>query len=179
MARRFILIGGILLLLLVQPGLTARADLRCAQAMVDAGEVRSGVPLKHRFHFVNVGPGAVQVTDVRPSCGCLTPRLEQRRYGPGEEGSLLLEVNTLTQPAGPHTWSAQIRYESGGHPQELSLLLGARVRTEVSVQPAALTLYTDTGIGHELTLTERRTHPLIVRAVETGLPEVRGQLREP
>ena len=41
-----------------------------------------------------------------------------------------------------------------------------------SVQPAALTLYTDTGIGHELTLTERRTRPLVVSAVETGLPEV-------
>jgi hypothetical protein len=172
-------VGGILLLFLGLPEAEAQADLHCDSPVFNAGEARSGVPLRHRFVFVNVGPGVVQVSDVRTSCGCLTPRLGQRRYGPGEEGSLLLEVNTLTQPEGPHSWSAQVRYESGGHSRELSFLLYARVRTEVSVQPAALVLYTDTGIGHELTLSERRPRPLTVTAVETGRPEIRGLVEEP
>jgi hypothetical protein len=171
---------GTLLVVLTVPARSARADgLECAEPVFRAGDVRSGVPLAHRFAFVNRGPDAVEITDVRPSCGCLTPRLGQRRYGPGEGGTLLLEVNTLTQPPGPHTWRAVVHYRSGGQDHELELLLCAKVITEVQVQPASLSMSTDTALGHEVTVTDLRDQPLAVRGAQTSSPHVRAHLGQP
>src|SRR5205085_10861316 len=61
------------LLLLLSAWAPARADLHFSQPRVQRGIVRSGVPLAQRFDFVNQGPGAVTITDLRASCGCLAP----------------------------------------------------------------------------------------------------------
>jgi hypothetical protein len=156
----------------------ARAELECARPNVQLGEVRSGVPLSHRFTFVNRGPDVVLVTDVRPSCGCLAPKLDRRRYEPGESGTLLLEVNTLTQPEGLNTWRTTVTYQSGGSPRELVLYLGARLVAEISVQPPSLAVYTDGAISHEVTVTDRRTEPLLIRSAEATSPHVRTHLGE-
>lgn len=156
----------------------ARADLQCAAPTIDKGEVRGGVPLSHRFTITNPGPGAIEVTAIRPSCGCLAPKLEPRRLAAGESAELRLDVNTLTQPAGPNNWYITLRYTSGGEERELSLYLSARIIQEISVEPPALAIYTNTAMGHEITVTDRRTEPLIVRAVEASSPHVRTQLGE-
>ena len=155
-----------------------RAELECAQATADKGEVRSGVPLSHRFQFVNRGTETVEVTDVRPSCGCLAPKLEQRRFRPGESGVLVLEVNTLTQPEGANSWRATIHYKTVGGEQELPLYIRARVVAEISVEPPSLAIYTDTSIGHEILVIDRRTEPLIVRNVSASSAHVRTRLGE-
>jgi hypothetical protein len=155
-----------------------RAELECAQPVVEKGEVRSGMSLSHRFPFVNRGPDAVEVTEVRPSCGCLVPKLEQRRFEAGESGVLLLEVNTLTQPAGANSWRATIHYKTGGVERELPLYICARVVTEISVEPPSLAIYTDTSISHEILVIDRRTEPLIVRAMPASSPYVRTHLGE-
>jgi hypothetical protein len=160
------------------PSAAARADLDCAAATVQLGEVRSGVPLSHRFTLVNHGPDAVLVTDVRPSCGCLAPKLDRRSFQPGESGTLLLEVNTLTQPAGLNTWRTTVTYQSGGTDHELALYLCARVVTEITVEPPALAVYTDAAIGHEITVIDRRTEPLLIRSVQASSPYVRTRLGE-
>src|SRR4051812_38295167 len=95
---------GVLLLSALLAGLasTARAELHCAQASVDAGEVRRGPVLPQRFTLVNAGPRPIEITDVKASCGCLQPRLSSRQLLSGGECTLDLEVNTLSQPAGPN-----------------------------------------------------------------------------
>ncbi|MHB1425294.1 MAG: DUF1573 domain-containing protein [Gemmataceae bacterium] len=155
-----------------------RAELECPQSVVDKGEVRSGLPLSHRFVFTNRGSEAVEITDVRPSCGCLAPKLEKRCLQPGESGELLLELNTLTQPAGLNSWRVTLVYKSNAVEQELSLFIGARVVTEITVEPPSLAMYTDTALRHEITLIDRRTEPLMVRAVPTSSPHVRTHLGE-
>jgi hypothetical protein len=162
--------------LLPSPG---RADLECSQPMVQAGEVRSGRPLAHRFVFVNRGTEAVEITQVKPSCGCLTPRLDKRHLEPGETGTLLLEINTLTQPEGPHSWSVQLHYKGGGQDRDFSLVLCARLLTEVTVQPASLTLFTDSALSHPLTLIDRRPQPLAITTVQTNHPAVRAVVQPP
>jgi hypothetical protein len=156
----------------------ARADLECAQPVVEKGEVRSGVSLAHRFSFVNRGSEAVEITDVRPSCGCLTPKLEYRRLLPGETGELVLEVNTLTQPAGANSWRVTIRYTAGGVEKELPLYVAARIVTEISVEPPSLAIYTDKAITHDITIIDRRTEPLIVRSVQASSPYIVPHLGE-
>ncbi len=154
------------------------AELECPQPVVDKGEVRSGLSLSHRFTFCNRGPETVEITDVRPSCGCLAPKLEKRCLQAGESGELLLEVNTLTQPAGLHSWRITLHYKSGGVEQELSLYIRARIVTEITVEPPSLAIYTDSTIGHEITVIDRRTEPLMIRAVPTSSPYIRTHLGE-
>jgi hypothetical protein len=140
--------------------------------------VRGGAPLAHTFTLVNRGAGAVEVTEVKPGCGCLKPRLGRGTLAPGESTTLGVEVNTLTQAEGPNCWRVLVRYQEGGRDGELTLDVTAEVVPELSVRPANLVLYTDAALGHALTLTERRERPLGLTAVRTTSPHVRPRVGE-
>jgi hypothetical protein len=154
----------------------ARADLRFTAASVDLGDARSGVPLSHAFAFVNDGPDALEIVELRPGCGCVIPRLEKRRYKARARGAVLLEINTLAQTAGPHTWTLQVRYRSGTDLHEASLRMKAVVIHEISVQPAALIVFADRASTHDLTFTDTRTQPLTITAVCSTSPFVTGKV---
>lgn len=160
-------------------GGAARADLFCPAPTVDAGEVRSGAPLAQPFSLVNRGSETVEIVGVRPSCGCIRPEVRPLVYPPGQEGALLLEVNTLTQAAGPHAWTLQVVYRCGDREEGLTLTVTARVVTEITVEPPVLALSTDTAIAHEITVTDRRDKPLELLSVQASLPFVRAALGEP
>jgi hypothetical protein len=166
----------VLLLALVPAG--ARADLQFTQPLADAGEVRGGIPLAHRFAFVNRGPDAVEITETRPSCGCLAPHLDRRTFQPGEEGALELEVRTLGQAAGPHRWRVQVAYRGGATLYEMTLELTARLVTEVTVQPASVTVLAEREVGHDVLLTDLRPRPLTVTEVRTTSPRLKARAAE-
>jgi hypothetical protein len=171
--------GAALFLLPVLLAPDARAELRFSQPTADAGEVRGGAPLNHSFAFTNDGPEPVEIVTARVSCGCLAPRLEKRVYGPGESGSLLLEVNTLTQAAGPHTWAVQVAWQGGGRTGDVTLSLSGRVVREINVEPAALTVFSDSGIRHQIVLTDLRPKPLTVTDVRTSSSRLKARLAGP
>lgn len=171
-------VQAILVSLVLLASSSARADLRCDRPTSAAGEVRGGSVLVHRFPLLNPGPGEVDVTDLGRSCGCLKPQITRRHYEPGETGEVVLEVNTLVEPAGPHAWQIRVRYRCDGQDHDLVLSLVGHVIPEVHVQPAALILSTDSGIGHTLTLTTYRPHPLPVTAVEATSAHVHARLGE-
>jgi hypothetical protein len=158
----------------------ARADLHCEGPLFQAGQVRSGAPLAHRFTLSNAGPEEVEVTEIKPGCGCLRPRLEgPALLRPGEARSVLMEVNTLAQPEGPNTWRAVVGYRCASRPRELPLFVTADVVSEVSVRPAGLLISTDTAIGHEVTLIDRRPTPLAIQAVTTSSRHFRPRAGAP
>src|SRR5438874_1075692 len=109
--------------------------LHIAAPVLDAGEVRVGPPLVRRFAFVNAGTEPLTVTELKASCGCLTPTLPQRTYRPGERGEVALEVNTLSQPAGPN--------RCGDRTGEVVLELTAKLVREIDITPASLVLSGD------------------------------------
>jgi hypothetical protein len=154
------------------------ADLQFAAAAVDAGEVRCGAPLSQRFAFVNRGVGPVEIVEVRAGCGCLTPRLPQRIYQPGETGVLLLEVNTLSQDEGDHAWTCQVHYRSAGTSGQVPLEIRGRVIAEVTVRPAVLTIFAEGAIAHDVILTDRRPQPLVISELGTTSPRLTPRLVE-
>jgi hypothetical protein len=162
----------------------ARADLRFPDPVANAGEVRTGAALSHRFAFRNPGPASATITEVRTSCGCMKPHLEPdgtelpHVIQPGEEGSLLLEVNTLGLAPGTHTWRLTVCYESGSRSYETQLQLTGWAITEVSVQPSSVTIIADNAVRHEVLLTDVRSRGLTVNEVRTTSPHVRGRVTE-
>jgi hypothetical protein len=156
-----------------------RAALEIEAPLFYAGDVRAGAALAHRFTLVNRGSDEVEIVEVRPSCGCTTATPDRRRFGPGEAGSLLLEVNTLTQPDGPASWRVTLLCKSGKNIEEKSLSLSARVQADITLEPTALVIVTEGAVDREVTLSDRRPHPLTVVKAETTSPQVRARMDEP
>jgi hypothetical protein len=152
--------------------------LHFAQPVIDVGEVRSGAPLVQELRFTIDGPEAVDLLEARPSCGCLRPQLEPRRYWPGESGTLLLEVNTLTQAAGEHTWRLDLRCRRADVVEEVSVAVKGRIIAELAVQPSSLTLLTAGPLSQELVLTDMRERPLQRLELRTSSQRLRATVQQ-
>jgi hypothetical protein len=155
------------------------AGLQFTEPVAYAGVVRSGPPLVHRFEFSNTGPETVAIAEARASCGCLKPQLSQLSLQPGEKGHLVLEVNTLSQAPGPHTWAIHLHYQCGSTIHEAVLQLSARLITEVMVQPAAMVVFAERADRHEIIITDLRPRTLSITAVNASSPRLQPRLSEP
>jgi hypothetical protein len=158
---------------------SARAELRFAQPTVELGRVRTGIPLTHSFSFVVVGPAPVEITDINASCGCLAPRLTKRLYQEGEKGTLNVELNTLSQPAGRHAWRIQVLYRVEKLTYEMVLRLNADLVTEVTVQPSALVLSVDRSIQREIVVKDVRPTPFNISAVRVSSAALSARAEPP
>lgn len=152
----------------------AADPLHIAEPTIDAGEVRVGPPLVRRFAFTATEP--LTITDVRSSCGCLVPSLPKRTYQPGERGELTVEVNTLSQPVGPHRWAFHVAYRSRDSAGEATFELTAKLWQEVEVTPAALAFRGNDPPPAVVTVADRRPRPLRVTGVGTSSASVRAEV---
>jgi hypothetical protein len=164
-----------MLLLLAFTQSKAWADLHFIEPVADAGQIRAGAPLKHQFAFVN-GETPVELLGLRGSCGCLSPHSEKRVFGPGEKGGITLDVHTLGQSQGPHRWRVTVTYQSDNTTYEMPLILSASLLTEISVQPAALTIFADHAVSQEISLFDTRPQPLAVTRLEASSPHLHAQV---
>ncbi|MCI0641806.1 MAG: DUF1573 domain-containing protein [Gemmataceae bacterium] len=143
------------------------AELRFFEPIAELGEIRGGIPLRHAFTFVNAGATPLEIVEVNRGCGCVSPRLEKRRLAPREKGTLTFDLRTLGQKDGPHAWKATVRYRQDNVTRDVSVSMLATVKNEVTVQPAVLAFFVEKTLRQEVTLTDTRTTPLLVRAVES------------
>lgn len=68
--------------------------IQFAASLYDFGKVPAGEVIKHAFVFTNVGERLLQITDVRPSCGCTAPGSWSRQTEPGKTGLIPIELYT-------------------------------------------------------------------------------------
>lgn len=154
---------------------TAAADpLHVPEPTIDAGEVRVGPPLVRRFTFTAAEP--LTVTEVRSSCGCMVPTLSKREYQPGDRGELRVEVNTLSQPTGPHRWAFNVAYRCGEKVREQTFELTAKLWQEVEVVPAALAFRGSDPPPAIVSVTDRRPKPLRVTGVAASSPGLHAEV---
>ncbi|HEY1381134.1 MAG TPA: DUF1573 domain-containing protein [Gemmataceae bacterium] len=152
----------------------AAADpLHAPDPVLDAGEVRVGPPLVRRFAFANAGREPLTVTDVRSSCGCLAPTLAKRTYEPGQRGELGVEVNTLSQPVGPHRWAFTLAYRCGAATGERTFELAATLKQEIEVTPAAVAFRGDGPLAAVVAVRDPRPKPLTVTGATASAPFLR------
>jgi len=151
---------------------STRADLRVDVPVVDLGAIRGGQKLTHCFELSNSGDKALEILDLRPGCGCLAPQIKQRSLQPGEKTTLVLELRTLGQAEGPHTWDIDVKYRTGAETKSLPLALRGTVHNEITVQPAILGLHVVKSVQQEITVTDTRPAPMHVLAAEARAPGV-------
>jgi hypothetical protein len=154
----------------------AADPLAVDQPTVDVGQVYAGQPLKREFTIRNVGKDTLIISDLRASCGCAAPAIDRRLLEPGESARMALEINTLSQPAGPIRWTATVGWRAGAMGGQTTLELTAHLIREIELQPAALALVAQPGFHHDIVLTDRRPKPLTIRAVYTDSDHLRAEL---
>ena len=155
--------------------------------LYDRGTVRSGPTLSETLKLTHRGePGTVTVTGVEASCGCTAPTVTTRRLRPGDATDFVISVNTLTQPAGVHTWKATLRYrftpdDPAVTPRDhdVTLAVKADLVREVSVTPPMLAISTATEARQTLTVSDTRSKPLTVRAASSASPHLTLTVRPP
>jgi hypothetical protein len=79
----------------------AAAELTSAQPRMvfatnrfDFGKVRAGEVVTHAFVFTNAGTATLEVTEVKPGCGCTTAGDWDGRVEPGKAGAITLQFNS-------------------------------------------------------------------------------------
>lgn len=80
-------------------------------AKVDRGEVRGGPILKQAFRITNRAAETVAIAGLDSGCGCLRRSVSKNELKPGESADVSMDVNTLTQPDGPQTWTLKLRID--------------------------------------------------------------------
>jgi len=151
----------------------AAAQPTFTQPTFDAGTVYTGKPLSQAFAFVNTGTTPVTILDAKASCACLKPKFPAGPILPGQQGTVVMEVHTLGQLAGPASWGIQVKYRAGAQDGEAKLVLQAQLVAEVTAEPAALQLLVSKALVSKVTI---KTHvPLHVRSVQTSSPHLKAQ----
>lgn len=147
-----------------------RPALAFDQYMVNLGETSPTQQASARFYFTNRGERPVEVKKLRPSCGCLNPRLAKRTYKPGESGQFSLRMQTANEEPGQHEYYVDVLYEDP-KPREVRLTFKVELpEHQVVVRPKALIFYqfgnqpTEKG----LVVTDHRSQPLEVVDVESS-----------
>jgi len=65
-----------------------------ATPVYDFGKVSAGELVRHDFVFTNTGSALLEITDVRPGCGCTTAGTWDRQVKPGQTGVIPLQFNS-------------------------------------------------------------------------------------
>jgi hypothetical protein len=70
------------------------ARIAFAASDFDFGKVDAGTLVKHEFIFTNTGDQTLEVTTVRPSCGCTTAGQWDKKVEPGQTGKIPVQFNS-------------------------------------------------------------------------------------
>lgn len=151
----------------------ASAQLRFAQPSVNLGSLLGGPIYVQRFDFVNAGNESIEIADIRLGCGCLQPSISKRIYGPGERGTLVLQIRTMGQAAGDRSWRAHVLCRRGNAVDGSELTIVAKLRYDVTVEPSVVAMTVETKLTQTIRLINHRAEPLKVIAVRSSSPAVR------
>jgi hypothetical protein len=102
------------------------------ETIKDFGVVNKGQRITHEFRIRNAGEATLEITEVRPSCGCTVAEFD-RTIAPGEEGKITATVDTRNFKGGIAK-SVRVFTNDAENPQ-IDLVMKANVRSQVEVDP--------------------------------------------
>ena len=94
--------------LLAQPlAAEIKPKIQFQELIHDFGKVKANEPLRCDFVFTNTGNAVLELTDVRPGCGCTTAGQWDRKVEPGKTGKIPIQFNPGA-PSGTVTKSISV-----------------------------------------------------------------------
>lgn len=115
-----------------EPG---KPSMDVAEKILDFGVVTKGELLKADFKIRNTGSAPLEITQVRPTCGCTVAK-HDRLIAPGATGSIHAEVDT-TAFSGPNSKAVIVFSNDPDNPQ-VNLVIKFDSRSFVEVFPKPL-----------------------------------------
>ena len=122
------------------------------------------------FLFRNVGDQPVNITDMKPSCGCLTPKVSISEIAPGESGRLTVPIKTLTESPGFHEYTVTVKY-TDPTPREVTLAVKMTLPEKaIQIEPRSIYVIGQStqSVEHTVTVSDLRETPLRVEAVSSS-----------
>lgn len=117
----------------------------------DAGTVPKGEKIIHDFAIRNDGDAPLEITNVRPACGCTVAEYD-KVIAPGKVGKVHAELDTSTFN-GPIAKGVSVFTNDPATP-ELELTVRAKVEPYIAVKPGYARYITVQGEPHEGTLAQ-------------------------
>jgi hypothetical protein len=102
------------------------------EPVYDAGGVAKGEKISHEFVIRNDGEGVLEISDVRPACGCTVAEFD-KTIAPGESGTVRAALDTMTFD-GPIAKDITVLTNDPINPK-LRLSIKADVRPYLFIQP--------------------------------------------
>lgn len=115
------------------PALAAGPRVAVGETAFDAGPIVRGTKIRHGFAIRNTGDEVLEITEVRPSCGC-TVAEHDRILAPGKQGTITAIVDTA-KFRGPIAKSVWVFTNDPQNPR-LQLVVKADVRALVEAEPS-------------------------------------------
>ena len=97
--------------------------IQFAQTEYDFGKINNGAVVKFDFVFTNTGTATLEVTDVRPSCGCTTAGTWSKTVQPGQTGIIPIQFNSGNF-SGPIHKTVTVTCNTPAQPQTILNLKG-------------------------------------------------------
>ncbi len=128
------------------PAFAAEPRAVLGQSVIDVGTVSRGDKVEQTFRIRNEGEATLEVTDVKPACGCTVVDFDSR-IGPGGTGELVATLDTKGM-RGPVAKTVQVFTNDPRNPR-LELVLKADVRSYVEAAPGYARFLAVRGKGAE------------------------------
>ena len=133
----------------------AQPALAFDQYMVNFGSPQPRAIHEAQFHFENHSSRPVKITGVKPSCGCLTPKLvgynaqrkheERTEFAPGEHGVLAMGIRPAKEQPGEKSYTVAVSYDDGQPRTETLEFRITLPKKKLTVEPNELYFYQLTG----------------------------------
>lgn len=101
------------------------------------GTVARGADTVYRFEVTNIYKEPMQIVDVRSSCGCTSPSVENPEIDTHETAYIVAKFNTHTNFIGRHGATLTVRF-GGEFPAEVQVRVHGNIRGDVVFQPGAV-----------------------------------------
>lgn len=108
-----------------------------------------------QFHFDNRSDRPVKITAIKPSCGCLTPKIvgfnaqrrhvEQMEFAPGEHGVLAMGIRPAKETPGEKSYTVAVSYDDGQPRTEVLEFRITLPKKKLTVEPNELYFYQVSG----------------------------------
>ena len=107
--------------------------IACDAPVHDFGKMDNSQQVEHEYVLKNVGTTQLEISNVRPSCGCTVANISERSVAPGAETRVLTRLN-LQGRSGPQHKAIVVESNDPQQPQFILTLQGEAV-VAVNVMP--------------------------------------------